>query len=305
MAHLHINTPVIQSESFKKVRGQVYLKLDNLQPTGSFKIRGIGLLCQNAVKQGARHFVSSSGGNAGLAAAYAARKLNAQAKVIVPETTSEWARKKIKEQGATLVVHGKTWAHADDLARELAEKDGFVYVPPFDHPHIFEGNSTVAVELKQQMKKPSAIVLAVGGGGLLCGVISGLREIGWDDVKIYASETKGAASFHAAIHAGQPVDIGKIDTVAVTLGATEIAPEAFIAATSSNTVSRVVTDHDAVTAMVNFANNHRMLVEASCGAALALLEHDHAVQEEERILVIICGGAGVNLDLIAKWKDTI
>lgn len=305
MQHLHINTPVIQSELFKEVSGKVFLKLDNLQPTGSFKIRGIGLLCLRAYHRGARNFISSSGGNAGLAAAYAGRKLNAHVKVIVPETTSEWAQKKIKQQGADLVVHGKTWAHADDLARELVLKNGYVYVPPFDHPDIFDGNSSLVHELKTQIEKPTAIVLAIGGGGLMCGVISGLKAIGWHDVKVYASETKGAASFHAAMNAGQPVDIGKIDTVAVTLGATEVAAQAFLQATSHETFSKVVTDHHAVTAAINFANNHRMLVEPSCGAALSLLEHDANVQKEERILVIICGGTGVNLELMHKWQTTI
>lgn len=305
MRPLHICTPVIQSESFAKAKGQVFLKLENLQPTGSFKIRGLGHLCQLEQKKGAKHFVSSSGGNAGLATAYAARKLSVKATVIVPETTSLWAREKIREQGAEVKVHGQSWAHADELAQRLATKNGYLYVPPFDHPAIFSGNRTIITELKDQMDKPSAIVLSVGGGGLLCGAIIGLKDVGWHDVRVYAAETKGAASFRAAVKTGQPVDIGKIDTVAVTLGAPEICADAFINSLSHPTVSKVVTDQQALQATVNFANNHRLLVEPSCGASLSLLEHDIDLQSEERVLVIVCGGAGVNIDLISSWKTII
>lgn len=302
MPTLHINTPVIQSEIYKKASGEVFLKLDNLQPTGSFKIRGIGLLCQKAYQRGARHFISSSGGNAGLAAAYVARKLACKAWVIVPKTTSLWARKKITEQGAKVIVHGKSWAQADELAQNLARKENYVYVPPFDHPDIFLGNSSIVKELKDQMPKPSAIVLSVGGGGLFCGSVQGLREIGWHDVRVYACETKGAASFRAAIKEKQPVDIGKIDTIATTLGATEVCAQAYLDSQSHPTISKVVTDKQALKAVINFANNHRMLVEPSCGASLSLLEHDKELLSESRILIIVCGGTGINLDLLAKWK---
>lgn len=306
MRSLHIKTPTIQSESYRRVAGEIFLKLENLQPTGSFKIRGIGHLCQKAYAHGAKHFVSSSGGNAGLAAAYAARKLLAKATVVVPKTTGSWAQMMIKDQGAKVIVHGENWAFADELAQKIAIESKATYVPPFDHPDIFKGNSSLIEEAKEQIKKPSAILLSVGGGGLLAGVIMGLKMRGWDDVKVYAAETEKAASFRAAIEAGQPVHIGRVSSVALTLNAPEICAQAFIESQDHPVVSKVVSDSRAVRAMINFANRHRMMVEPACGATLSLLENDSQVQSERRILAIVCGGAGVNLKILErlqKFKD--
>ena len=116
--HLHIASPLIESRPLERSRGgRVLLKMDALQPTGSFKIRGIGLACQRLHAAGCRRFVSSSGGNAGLAIAYAGRKLGVPVTVIVPENTRERARNLIREQGADVIVFGQSWQEAHEHAQ--------------------------------------------------------------------------------------------------------------------------------------------------------------------------------------------
>src|ERR1035437_9762516 len=120
MPHLHIETPYIESRVLSLQSGRsVWLKMEALQPPGSFKIRGVGLKCQEAVRQGATRFISSSGGNAGIAVAYAGRQLSIPVTVVVPETTTDRAKTLIKQENADVVVHGASWQEANALAMSM------------------------------------------------------------------------------------------------------------------------------------------------------------------------------------------
>ncbi|NXP95913.1 SDSL protein, partial [Passerina amoena] len=224
----HIVSPVLESLSLSKAAGtKVFMKMENVQPSGSFKIRGIGHLCQDAARRGCRRFVCSSGGNAGLAAALAARELALPITVVVPGSSGPTAVRKLQELGATVEVYGKVWDDANSRAQELAKTEGWVMVPPFDHPLVWEGHASLVRELKDSLEdKPGAIVVAVGGGGLLAGVVAGLQQVGWQDVPIIAAETLGAHSFHEALKAGRLVTLPDITSVATCLGAKTVAARA-------------------------------------------------------------------------------
>jgi L-serine/L-threonine ammonia-lyase len=140
---MHVCTPLVPSTALSGSTGiPVHLKLENTQPTASFKLRGIGRLCERAAAAGSRFFVSSSGGNAGWAAAYAARKLKSRVLVVVPESTDARMRALIAAEGAEVLVHGAAWAEADRRAREIVAETGATYVSPFDHPEIWTGHSS-------------------------------------------------------------------------------------------------------------------------------------------------------------------
>ncbi len=197
MIELHIKTPLLESSELSEIsKSRVYLKMEALQPSGSFKNRGIGFICSHyAYEEKAKSFISSSGGNAGLAVAYSGKLLNVPVKVIIPQSTPHFMIQKIKLEGAEVIVHGNDWNAADILARKLAEEAGCFYIPPFDHALIWKGHASIIHEIKEKNIKPDAICLAVGGAGLLCGVIQGLHEVGWKDVPVITAETEGAASF--------------------------------------------------------------------------------------------------------------
>ncbi|XP_075291002.1 serine dehydratase-like isoform X2 [Opisthocomus hoazin] len=312
----HISSPVLESLALSRAAGtKVYMKLENVQPTGSFKIRGIGHLCQEAAKKGCRHFVCSSGGNAGLAAAYAAKKLGVPVTVVVPSTTGPSTVRKLEELGAEVEVFGQVWDEANGRALELAETEGWVSIHPFDHPLVWEGHASLVLELKDSLEtKPDAVLLAVGGGGLLAGVVAGLRRVGWQDVPIIAAETRGAHSFHAALAAGQLVSLPDITSVAKCLGAKTVSARALECARECQVISQVVEDAEAVRAVERFLDDERMLVQPACGAALAMLYSGRLrrLQGEGQlrtplgsVVVVVCGGGSMQAAQLQALKSQL
>ncbi|OCU01655.1 hypothetical protein XELAEV_18007448mg [Xenopus laevis] len=314
---LHLDTPLRDSVPLSKMAGMaVYLKLDNAQPTGSFKIRGIGHLCKTWAERGCKHFVCSSGGNAGLAAAYSARMLSIPATIVVPITTPTFTIQRMKDEGATVCVVGEMLDEAIEHGKELVRNNpGWVYIPPFDDPLIWEGHTSLVREIKASLpSKPGAIALSVGGGGMLCGVVQGLREEGWDDVPIIAMETKGAHSLNAALQAGKLVTLPEITSVAKTLGAKTVGAQTLKVAQEHPVFSEVISDQEAVVAIEKFADDEKMLVEPACGAALAAVYSNVAERLKKEgklspdlssLVIIVCGGNNITLAQLFQLKKQL
>lgn len=300
MTPLHDNTPLWQSCD-RSGPVQLLYKMEALQPPGSFKIRGIGRLCAQSVTDGATSIVASSGGNAGLAATWAGQKINVPVTVFVPATTSETMRNRLRQMGADVIQHGTTWDETHIHALAWANEHKAAYVHPFDHPLIWDGHATMIDELAQQTAKPASIVVAVGGGGLLMGVLQGLERNGWRDVPVFGVETDGTASLSASLTANRLVTLPGISGLATSLGAKTVAPDAFERARSWPVVPVTVSDIDAVHAIRRFADEKRVLVEPACGAALAVgYDYQHLLPAGDCV-VIVCGGAGVSLEQLANW----
>ncbi|KAI0428485.1 tryptophan synthase beta subunit-like PLP-dependent enzyme [Xylaria sp. FL1042] len=243
---LHIETPCIPSPELSRIAGcNIYLKLENLQPSGSFKSRGIGTLMSRALlssSTGRSHFYCSSGGNAGLACAEAARTLRQPCDVFLPSITPDLVLAKLAALGATPHRAGHIWPEADAACRAAAESDpDGVYVPPFDNPLIWAGNGTVVDELAALEAKGffqgdgdndgviDAIVCSVGGGGLLNGIMEGI-ERNYTTGKVpavFALETTGTDSLAASIRAGSLVTLPGITSVATTLGAPRVSAQTY------------------------------------------------------------------------------
>lgn len=284
----------------------IYLKCESLQPSGAFKDRGIGNLCLYYANQGAKGFVSSSGGNAGMAVAYAAQILKLPAVVVVPTTTPPMLIDKIRAEKAQVIVEGINWNAADEIAQKIVQEKGYAFIPPFDHRVIWDGYMSIIDEIDQDLGKPDAIIVSVGGGGLYSGLVEGLRAHGWRDVTIITAETEGAASMAASIKAKKRVILEHIDTIATTLGAKQICQQAFDFSQTHPTIAQTVTDFEAVQACLHFADDHRMLVEPSCGAALAIAYENRALLHQfNNIVVIVCGGNGVSLELLRMWGQSL
>jgi L-serine/L-threonine ammonia-lyase len=313
---MYIETPLLESRALSQRLGKsVWLKMEALQPTGSFKTRGIGHACAVYKERGARRFVSSSGGNAGLAVAYAGRKLGVPVRVVVPETTSERAKHLIGMEDAEVVVHGKSWDEANRFAlASCTSADAFLH--PFDDPLLWEGHASMIDEVARAGLTPDAVVLSVGGGGLLCGVAQGLHRNGWDDVPLVAAETQGAASYARSLEAGERIELPAITSIATSLGARSVCTEALAVAKRRPVTSVVVSDRQAVGGCLEMLDEHRIVVEPACGASVAALdafgslgslgslgsETPPPLRDARNILLIVCGGVGTNVDQLRRWN---
>ena len=303
---LHIETPLLNSRALSlHSERAIWLKLEALQPPGSFKIRGIGLACEEYARRGASRFISSSGGNAGIAVAYAGRQLGIPVIVVVPETTSERAKALIAQEGAEVIVHGAAWQEANALAQSmLTPQDAFLH--PFDDPLLWQGHAGMIDEVASAGLKPDAVVLSVGGGGLLAGVAEGLQRNGWDDVAIVAVETQGAASLAAAVAAREHVALPAVTSIATSLAARQVCAQAFAISQTRPIHSVVVSDRDAVDACQRFITDQRLVVEPACGAALAAVYGKvPELAPYRNVLVIVCGGVTATTQQLDHWSATL
>ena len=299
---VHLQTPLIESDALGTAAQRVWMKLEALQPCGSFKLRGVGYACEVYAARGARRLLSSSGGNAGLAVAYAGRRLGLPVVVVVPESTGDWAKHLIRQQGAEVVVHGKSWMEANEhLMTMKGPTDAFLH--PFDDPLLWEGHASMIAEAAAQGPRPDVVVLSVGGGGLLCGVLQGMHSAGWQEIPVLAVETVGADSLSAAVAAQRLVTLEAITSIATSLGARQVCQRALDWTRQHPVISTTVSDEAAVRACLDFADEHRLIVEPACGATLAALAQRRVdvLQTARNVLAIVCGGVGARYRDLQAW----
>lgn len=273
------------------------------------------------------HFYCSSGGNAGLACVTAAIALNRPATVVVPIATSALMVEKLKGLGADVRQVGAYWTEADTFLREelLGRDENGVYVPPFDHPDVWDGHATLVEEVEEQMAQLSvsmdALVCSVGGGGLFAGIMQGLernrRLEGANGVRILATETQGAHSLNYSLQMGGLSRLDQITSIATSLGATQVARRAYDYAIRyrGQVKSCVLSDAEAAMACVAFAEDERMIVESACGVSLAAV-YDGSLQEvlypelsdaefeQKSVVIVVCGGSNISLEMLEKYKQT-
>ncbi|KND04430.1 uncharacterized protein SPPG_00159 [Spizellomyces punctatus DAOM BR117] len=325
---LHVVTPLVPSVTLAKQLGvkAVYFKLDALQPSGSFKIRGIG---QTIAKYYQAHpnlkiIVSSSGGNAGMAATVAGVAYNLQVRVYVPNSTPVMMIERLQAAGADVIVHGSVWdeAHAEAMRFVACQEAGSaLLVHPFEGDDLVDGHSTLVAEIAVQLPPgivPDVVVCAVGGGGLLSGILKGLKSIYHGKCRlpvVVGAETEGARSFALAVAMGYPLRLpGGITSIAKSLGALQVSDRVMELRDTygaPSVRSLVVTDAQAVCGLVNFADEFRILVEPSCGAGLAACYSPETLKSvvpelnsESVVVVVVCGGSMVTTALIAEWRET-
>lgn len=302
MKPLHLNTPLLRAAPGLFPQAEVWLKMDALQPSGSFKLRGVGRLVQQAAAEGVREIVCASGGNAGFAAAYAARALGLAVTIVLPETSSSAVAEKIGARGATVLRRGAAFDEANAFAMALAAERGARHVHPFDHPLLWAGHSTLIDEVLAEGLAFDAVITAVGGGGLYCGIVQGLKRHDLHEVPVVAMETLGADSLSQSLRAGHAITLPAITSIATSLGARRVADEALRLAQDHPTISLTVSDREATDACLRFADAMRVMVEPACGAALAALSvHEARLAQFKRPLIEVCGGIAVSAAQLATW----
>jgi L-serine/L-threonine ammonia-lyase len=200
------------------------------------------------------------------------------------------------------MVHGPSWQEANAMALSLlGEHDAFIH--PFDDPLMWSGHATMVDEIARSEVRPDAVVLSVGGGGLLSGVVEGLHRNGWSDLPVIAVETRGADSLAQSVSAGHRVELPAITSIASSLGARQVCQQAFDWTSRHPVLSVVVSDREAVAACQAFVADHRIVVEPACGAALAVVYGQRPeIQSFKTVAVIVCGGVTATIDQLNQWS---
>ncbi|MFG3227889.1 serine/threonine dehydratase [Kitasatospora sp. NPDC048194] len=274
--------------------GRTWLALEFLQHTGSFKARGAQNFLLAHAEAGTlpkAGVTIASGGNAGLACAWAARELGVPATVFLPETASRVKLARLRSYGARVRLVGREYAEALAACEEFAAADGALASHAYDHPLIAAGAGTVLEEIRARVPGLDTVVVAVGGGGLFAGVAVAAREHG---VRVVAVEPAGSRALHAAIEAGRPVDV-PVDSVAQdALGARRATALAVRAAAHEGVRSVLVPDAAIVAARRRLWEERRIAVEHAAATALAALDGAGG----ERVAVLLCGANTDPSDLV-------
>jgi threonine dehydratase len=269
--------------------GPALLKLEFLQHAGSFKTRGMFNRILAAAEHGlpAAGVIAASGGNAGLAAAYAARELGVAAEIYVPVTAPPVKVAKLAKLGARVVQVGQEYAEAYEAAVVQAEVTGALFCHAYDDPDMVAGNGTLGLELAEQLPDGfDTVLVAVGGGGLIAGVAAALQ----DRARVVAVEPVTSAALHAALDAGGPVDIPVSGVASDSLGARRAGTIAYRTAAAAQLPSVLVDDQAIVEARRQLWEDYRIVVEHGTAAAQAALTSGAYVPEPgERVVVLLCG----------------
>ena len=279
----------------------VWLKLEYLQHTGSFKARGAFnrlLAAAEAGRLGPAGVLAASGGNAGLAVAYAAATLGVPAEVYVPQTAPAVKVGKLRALGATVVQHGEEYEAAYRAARNREADTGALFCHAYDQPEIVAGQGTLGLELAAQLAGEfDTVVVATGGGGLMAGVATALAGT----ARVVAAEPHAAPTLHAALAAGEPVDVTVGGVAADALGARRVGQIAYAVATGCGVTSVLVTDEAILAARRRLWDQWRIAVEAGAATAYAALTSGaYTPQPGERVVVVLCGANTDPSDLTGR-----
>ena len=296
-------TPLVRADHFSRRLGaNVFFKLETLQPTHSFKVRGaFNALTQLPDEQKTRGVGTASGGNHGLAVAHAARVLRIPATVYLPETATEAKLAAIRLLGPEIIIHGAAWDDANALAMHVARESGRVYIHPFDNRAVMAGQGTIVSELLQQLPAPDLIVASIGGGGLISGIISATNHFS-PATRVVGVETQGADSMFQSRKAGRIVELQSITSIAETLGARKTEPPQFEIVSHHAFDLVTVSDDSAIKALLEILETEKLLTEpaTSCSVA-ALIEGRIAVRPQENVVVVLCG-ANIALEKVHAWS---
>jgi threonine dehydratase len=286
------STPIVAVDAGRfGAAGPVWFKLEQIQHAGSFKARGAYNRILGAAERGELPevgVVAASGGNHGLAVAFVAAQSKIPARIYVPENAPPVKVAKLHRLGAEVVQVGQKYADAYEAGAKYSVESGALLCHAYDQPDICAGQGTIGIELLEQTGgQLDTILVAVGGGGLLAGIAAATEG----QVRVVGVEPSNAPTLHAALAAGQPVDVPVSGVAADSLGATRVGDISFDVARRAGVVSALVSDADIVAARAMLWNEWRLVVEHGAAAPVAaLIAGAYRPAVGERIVVLLCGG---------------
>ena len=284
-----VQTPLYKSQVLSEVMGfEVYLKLENLQVTGAFKIRG----CYNKMAKlgrGTAGIVAASSGSHGIASALAARLLGIPATVVMPSASPEVKRKRVKGYGAKLVIHGETYDDAYILAKQMAASEGKVFVPSFDDIDIIIGQGTIALEILSSLPDVDFIACPVGGGGLYAGMLLAAKALE-PGLPVWGVQSEGAASCAASLASGRIEHLDRLTTIADAIAVKSPGQVPFDIIREHGDGIAVTTDDRILEATGRLALWAKVLAEPAGAAALAVDWPAETGRTPRKAVFVVSGG---------------
>ena len=287
-------TKLVESPYFSAQCGnRVWLKPENMQRTGAYKVRGayykISTMSPAELERG---IITASAGNHAQGVAFAATRAGARSVVVMPTTTPLIKVERTKGYGAEVVLSGDVYDESCDYALELAEREGMTFIHPFNDPTVATGQGTIAMEIVSELPLVDTILVPVGGGGLSCGVAT-FAKLYNPKIRVIGVEPEGAPSLTAALEAGHPVKLPSANTIADGTAVLEVGDKVFPYLQQNLDDVITVPDDELIVAFLDMVENHKMIVENSGLLTVAALKHLPA--ENRRVVSILSGG---NMDVI-------
>ena len=288
------STDLIESPFFSKATGnQVYIKPENMQVTGAYKIRGAYFKCSTLTdEEKERGLITASAGNHAQGVAYAAQAAGVRATIVMPTTTPLVKVNNTKDYGAAVILHGETFDDAAALAAQLSQEKGLTYVHPFNDLTVSTGQGTIAYEIFQDLPDVDVILVPIGGGGLAAGV-STLAKLLNPSVKVYGVEPSGAASMKASLEAGHVVTLDCVDTIADGVAVKTPGDQVFPYIQKNVDGIITIDDDELVDAFLDVMEKHKMIVENAGLLPIAALNHLDCTGKN--VVSVLSGG---NMDVI-------
>ena len=288
------NTSLVYSPAFSKATGnQIYIKPENMQVTGAYKIRGAYYKISTlSDEEKARGLVTASAGNHAQGVAYAAQAAGVSATIVMPTTTPLVKVNNTKDYGAKVVLHGETFDDAAELAAKLSEEEGLTYVHPFNDPAIATGQGTISYEIFQDLPDVDVILVPIGGGGLATGV-STLAKLLNPNVTVIGVEPSGAASMKASLDAGHVVTLDRVETIADGVAVKTPGDQIFPYLRKNIDDIITIPDDELVDAFLDMMEKHKMIVENAGLLPIAALSHLKC--RGKNVVPVLSGG---NMDVI-------
>lgn len=294
------HTPLHYSTYFSQRSGHdIYLKLENLQNTGAFKIRGAAnYILQINSSTGKKGVITASSGNHGKAVAFIASHVGYPAKVVVPTDASLSKVEAVKNYGAKIIYWGKVSKERIEKAKKLSKEEKLTFIHSFNHPWIIEGQGTVGLEIIEDLPDVETVLVPVGGGGLISGIALAIKENN-PKVKIYGVEPFGGNSMYFSLQAGKPTELKNINTIADGLRSSQPGDLTFALVKKYVDNIILVSDAEIKIALKTLLTKEKLLAEPSGVVTLAAFLAGKVPSKNERVVAVISGG-NVDAEIIKR-----
>lgn len=293
-------SPCARSETFSRLTGcTAYLKLDNLQMTGAYKERGaLNKLLTLSPEERERGLIAASAGNHAQAVAYHAGRLGVKAVIVMPETTPIMKVANTREHGARVVLHGANYDEAHAEARRLEREEGLTFVHPFDDPVVIAGQGTMGLEILEQVPDLDAVVVPVGGGGLVSGIAVAVKSLA-PRVRVVGVETEVLPCMLAAIEAGEIVTLEAASTLADGIAVKRAGDLTFEHVKKYVDEIVTVSEEEIASAILYLLEKEKTVVEGAGSVGVAAMMHGKARLPGKRACAVISGG-NIDVNVVAR-----